>query len=1114
MNSDSAVPTLSASDVAEVQAKSSKEGVGMETVSRPDERAAGVISGSDPYRELELYLEKVNEEIGEVFERWAEEAAAESWPEDIIAELNALFAEVLRSVGDTRGSSPDDGEDSGLERSAEIIDKRVDDGGQVSPAVSRSSSYTWLSDSSSQDSSSSSPQPDSSGGASTPPRVERSCWLGCAECHKCRRKETWERLRCRPGASRREPNGEEVWVRRRDSSSDPQLRPPRHPDMGGKSSSAPLLANQQARMGCKQMRSWSEKHLTEIEASEACQWLRAAGFPQYAQMYEDLQFPIDVNSVEKDHPFLDPDSLQSLFRRLQALNKCAAMKIDAPAKQQEADESDEEEQCALSENWTFQPEIRRWSRVSEVNSQKLAALQAAAGKEMSGDKEAPVIRYGSLPPGALSPDSELLAAKFRRSGSERLRDGAKAFLRRMESLKSRKRKRQREGVVISSPQVVDIIGMEKRMRDLNCVDVSPPDSPLQSVRSRRLLARPEPDLGALSDSELPWRQTYYKDANSNNAKVLDFTDIERRGGSCRERLSPSSRSVSLTNTPDSNTFRTRPFRKPPEITVFKENDIESAESSSAIADSDSDTPKQKGVVRWHSFQRGSVRPESYLGQPVSSMSSGQLMVLRKLALLKLTAIMEKHCPTHRTGWNWELPKFMRKMKNPDYKDKTVFGVPLAVTLQKSGQPLPLCIQSALSWLRSNALDQVGLFRKSGVKSRIEKLKSQAESGDEMVYDGQQVFDVADMVKLYFRDIPGKLLTDKLSETFIAIFQHVPVNLRVEAVKCALLLLPDEHREALHALLVFLNEVASHSPTNQMSASNLALCLAPSLFPDYTAPSRPASPRRGAPDPRQLAHNKAAHDCLLALIKNHRELFTVCDELLAQCHFSYMEQSVPVALEELGSELAQDWRGYMYACTTALLKEAREKTRGWITVATGQEGVEMWYKKVGDGHPLRLWRVMTEVEAPPTELLHRILRERETWDPSLVKWRVVARLDPNAEVFQFLTASVPPTPHKDYCVLRCWRTELAKGACVIVETSVEHPEGQVLSGGVRGIVLASRYLIEPCGSGRSRVVHLSRVDTKGRTPDWYNKTYGHICALYLSKIRNSFKHTAGGPESKV
>lgn len=49
--------------------------------------------------------------------------------------------------------------------------------------------------------------------------------------------------------------------------------------------------------------------------------------------------------------------------------------------------------------------------------------------------------------------------------------------------------------------------------------------------------------------------------------------------------------------------------------------------------------------------------------------------------------------------------------------------------------------------------------------------------------------------------------------------------------------------------------------------------------------------------------------------------------------------------------------------------------------------------------------------------------------------------------------------------------------MIVETSVEHSEGQVLSGGVRGIVLASRYLIEPCGSGKSRIMHLSRIDTK-------------------------------------
>lgn len=54
---------------------------------------------------------------------------------------------------------------------------------------------------------------------------------------------------------------------------------------------------------------------------------------------------------------------------------------------------------------------------------------------------------------------------------------------------------------------------------------------------------------------------------------------------------------------------------------------------------------------------------------------------------------------------------------------------------------------------------------------------------------------------------------------------------------------------------------------------------------------------------------------------------VSSDMLTQCHFNYMEESVPVALEELGSELNQDWRGYLKACTTALLKEACEK---WVT----------------------------------------------------------------------------------------------------------------------------------------------------------------------------------------
>ena len=65
----------------------------------------------------------------------------------------------------------------------------------------------------------------------------------------------------------------------------------------------------------------------------------------------------------------------------------------------------------------------------------------------------------------------------------------------------------------------------------------------------------------------------------------------------------------------------------------------------------------------------------------------------------------------------------------------------------------------------------------------------------------------------------------------------------------------------------------------------------------------------------------------------------------------------------------------------------------------------------------------------------------------------------------------------FVAFRHWRNDFARGSCVVVETSVEHADAPVLVGGVRGIILASRYLIQPCGSGKSRITHISRVDMR-------------------------------------
>ncbi|XP_013139654.1 PREDICTED: rho GTPase-activating protein 7 isoform X3 [Papilio polytes] len=1045
----------------------------------------------------------------------------------------------------------------------------------------------------------------------------------------------------------------------------------------------------------------------EIEAAEACKWLRAAGFPQYAQMYEDLQFPIDVSGVQNDHPFLDADSLQSLFRRLTALNRCANMKLEHHHHQKRSNDSDDE-QCALSEHWQYERKSRRWSRVVEITPQAQRRLQVIAARALAEreareargeveddeDETLPTIRVGlvdadghytDVEPDLLTvpgqtmiqlpsdkEDEEDTGTRFRRTGSERLRDGAKALLRRVESLKTRRRKRQnRTEVIVSSPHFLDV--QQDRYPDLSYIDMTPtsptqfpfpdfhsspthatavrtqppspmtimPPSPIAPLeqsfvlhppfgddsssyasdgsmgssnkssksklgRAKRIFHRGlrSDDSSALSDSECQpasWRHNYYKELNAHHQNTEVYVEppspveLKPDPAVLREvQQSPAHtphrrqaiRTSSLNLGKEAHKFRDRSLKRDKSASRSSELDSSpnSAGSRSHDGDQDDDDDsldlktKKNNIQRWYSFRTSTINggpkanntlqpapnqkdPETYLSRPMSSLSCGQLHILRKLALLRLTACMERYCPSHKSGWNWELPKLIRKIKTPDYKDKTVFGVPLTVSLQRTGHSLPKPIQCALNWLKSNALDQMGIFRKAGVKSRIAKLRGMVEAAGaanaafaseninvercSLNFDGAQAHDVADVVKQYFRELPDALLTNKLSETFIAIFQHVPEPLRPDAVQCALLLLPEEHLEALHSLLIFLSEVAEHSAVNQMTASNLAVCLAPTLLRLHHAPPHTGSTKEGnsnrmiiesVADQRQISESRAAHACLLLLIARHHQLFLAPADMLARCKFNYFEESVPVALEELGADFNQDWKGFQQACIKALLKEAKEKSRGWMSVSGAAGHVELCCKKVGDGHPLRLWRATTDVEAPPQEVMQRILRERHIWDDTLVKWRVVEKLGTNAEVFQYITASSINLPPRDYCVLRSWQQGGGSGGggwCAVAETSVAHagavpgaPGSPGATGtasvaatsstavGARGVVLASRYLAQPAGKGRSRLVHLARVDTMGRTPEWYNKCYGHICALYLARIRASFKHNTEGPESNV
>ena len=60
-----------------------------------------------------------------------------------------------------------------------------------------------------------------------------------------------------------------------------------------------------------------------------------------------------------------------------------------------------------------------------------------------------------------------------------------------------------------------------------------------------------------------------------------------------------------------------------------------------------------------------------------------------------------------------------------------------------------------------------------------------------------------------------------------------------------------------------------------------------------------------------------------------------------------------------------------------LQESRLKFKSWLSYTWPEavSSIEISYKKVRDGYPLRLWKATTEIDAEPDAVMKRIVHER-------------------------------------------------------------------------------------------------------------------------------------------
>ncbi|NXL75926.1 RHG07 protein, partial [Leptocoma aspasia] len=815
--------------------------------------------------------------------------------------------------------------------------------------------------------------------------------------------------------------------------------------------------------------------IAEIEAREACDWLRAAGFPQYAQLFEDMQFPIDVKTVRRDHEFLDGDAIESLFRRLNTLNKYASMKVEISRDRKRSDDSEDDEPCAISDRWAYERCSQRWSRI-----ESLAGFPAEEGAGAS-TPGSPVLKIINNEDGVFldhgekhdvssihstsSADSDIVNSQkpfedvetstsssrcssvkvpsldsafscspppnefLNITSEEKLLDKSpskkrKSLLKKMEKLHLRscnlRSGQSKAKPIISEPVLLEGLNEEK-MKMLNCVNISDlsgiqtknnssfspqscnssnqsvnsstgstpspvikPGSPCEgrgtyaehmdssklllgndlsqqnlkndmTLQKNQMFQIPQghkpgtfptvltdSSLSPVDNSSVNWRTGSFHGCRRSrsgsrdpraprspllgrdnrlsvydnmpttdlealeaaqggdddvfselNSVIADVNGLKKLVDQWTEKFSDDGDSDFASDL--TSLYPPSPKESSPETEGSEDKTAGEAEGESSFLGASQmqveirdggNGPKVKQYLSCrHGKQHWSVEESmnlESLSLQTDGQSAAQLARTQKLALLKLTALMDRYSPSSKQGWNWTIPKFIKKPKASDYKDKNVFGVPLLLNVQRTSHPLPNGILQALEYLRSHFLDQVGLFRKSGVKSRILSLREMNETNPHNVcYEGQSAFDVADMVKQYFRDLPEPIFTSRLCESFLHIYQYVPKDQQFQAVQAAILLLPKENREALKILLFFLRDVVAFVEENQMTPTNIAVCLAPSLFHLNSlrrdSSSSSTSQRKcslGKPDQRELNENLAATQGLAHMIMECNRLFQV------------------------------------------------------------------------------------------------------------------------------------------------------------------------------------------------------------------------------------------------
>ncbi|XP_057600894.1 breakpoint cluster region protein isoform X3 [Hippopotamus amphibius kiboko] len=182
---------------------------------------------------------------------------------------------------------------------------------------------------------------------------------------------------------------------------------------------------------------------------------------------------------------------------------------------------------------------------------------------------------------------------------------------------------------------------------------------------------------------------------------------------------------------------------------------------------------------------------------------------------------------------------------PSRKQTGVFGVKIAVVTKRERSKVPYIVRQCVEEIERRGMEEVGIYRVSGVATDIQALKAAFDVNNKDVSVMMSEMDVnaiAGTLKLYFRELPEPLFTDEFYPNFA---EGIALSDPVAKESCMLnllLSLPEANLLTFLFLLDHLKRVAEKETVNKMSLHNLATVFGPTLLrPSDKESKLPANP---------------------------------------------------------------------------------------------------------------------------------------------------------------------------------------------------------------------------------------------------------------------------------